>query len=79
MLRFDPSERLTVEEALAHPYLASVRSEAKEMCSAVPMSVQEEVIGEDLDHLYANVSTALTHMLTYKVTITVADNCVTSD
>ena len=56
MLRFDPAERLTVEEALAHPYLASVRSEAKEVCAAVPMSVQEEVLGEDLDHLYANVS-----------------------
>ena len=25
------------------------------------MSVQEEVIGEDLDHLYANVSTPHTH------------------
>ena len=56
MLRFDPAERLTVEEALAHPYLASVRSEAKEVCTAVPMSVQDEVLGEDLDHLYANVS-----------------------
>ena len=56
MLRFDPSERLTVEEALAHPYLASVRSQAKEVCAAVPMSVQDEVQGEDLDHLYANVS-----------------------
>ena len=37
------------------------------MCSAVPMSVQEEVIGEDLDHLYANVSAAhtQTHTHTY--------------
>eukprot|EP01101_Sappina_pedata_P010283 TRINITY_DN643_c0_g1_i2.p1 TRINITY_DN643_c0_g1~~TRINITY_DN643_c0_g1_i2.p1 ORF type:complete len:464 (+),score=149.59 TRINITY_DN643_c0_g1_i2:155-1393(+) len=37
MLVFDPSKRCTVEEALAHPYLESVREDNEEpMCEDVP-------------------------------------------
>ena len=57
MLRFDPSQRLTIDAALAHPYLASVRNESKELKASAPMSDAIESIGEDQDHLHANVST----------------------
>ena len=56
MLRFDPSQRLTVAQALAHPYLASVRNESKETVASTPMSDTIESVGEDQDHLHANVS-----------------------
>lgn len=56
MLRFDPSQRLNVDAALAHPYLASVRNESKELEASAPMSDAIESIGEDQDHLHANVS-----------------------
>ena len=37
MLKFDPTERITVEEALAHPYLASLHDEEDEP-TGEPMS-----------------------------------------
>lgn len=58
MLRFDPSQRLTIDAALAHPYLASVRNESKELKASAPMSDAIESLGEDQDHLHANVSTS---------------------
>ncbi|CAN0490953.1 unnamed protein product, partial [Hapterophycus canaliculatus] len=32
MLRFDPSRRITIDEALEHRYLASCRRPQKEVC-----------------------------------------------
>ena len=56
MLRFDPAQRLTVDAALSHPYLSAVRNESKETVAAAPMSDTIESVGEDQDHLHANVS-----------------------
>ena len=56
MLRFDPTQRLTVDAALSHPYLSAVRNESKETVAAAPMSDTIESVGEDQDHLHANVS-----------------------
>jgi serine/threonine protein kinase len=58
MLKFDPTQRITVDAALAHPYLASVRNLAKEQAAARPMSAEIETIGEDPEHIHANVSAA---------------------
>ena len=58
LLAFDPAKRLSVDEALRHPFLAAFYSEDK-MAQAVcpqPMSVALETIGEDADHIYDNVS-----------------------
>lgn len=56
MLRFDPRHRVSVDAALSHPYLAAVRNVSKETVASVPMSDRIESIGEDQDHLHANVS-----------------------
>lgn len=55
MLRFDPRHRVSVDAALGHPYLAAVRNISKESVAAAPMSDRIESIGEDQDHLHANV------------------------
>ena len=55
MLRFDPRHRVSVDAALGHPYLAAVRNISKETVAPVPMSDRIESIGEDQDHLHANV------------------------
>ena len=34
MLMFDPSKRITVEQALAHPYLATLHDETDEPCAS---------------------------------------------
>jgi hypothetical protein len=62
MLKFDPSQRITIEEALAHPYLTSVRNLAKEQTAACPMSADIETIGEDQEHIHANVSENFLHI-----------------
>jgi hypothetical protein len=35
-----------------------LRSESKEISAETPMSVHDEVLGEDSEHLYVNVSTS---------------------
>lgn len=55
MLAFDPSHRLSVNDALAHPYLCSVRNEVKETVATAPMSDETESKGEDPEHLHGNV------------------------
>ncbi|XP_031113098.1 mitogen-activated protein kinase 3-like [Ipomoea triloba] len=49
MLTFDPSKRITVEEALAHPYLAKLHDEADEPVCPVPFSFDFELqaLGEE--------------------------------
>ena len=56
MLQFDPSKRITVDEALAHPFLAPVRARASEVSAPSPMSAAIESIGESREHLYENVA-----------------------
>jgi serine/threonine protein kinase len=65
MLKFDPAQRITVDAALAHPYLASVRNLAKEQAAARPMSAEIETIGEDPEHIHANVSAHRTAPLSF--------------
>ena len=42
MLAFNPAKRITVEESLAHPFLASVRMLDKEKTAAAPVASIEE-------------------------------------
>ncbi|KAF2861357.1 mitogen-activated protein kinase spm1 [Piedraia hortae CBS 480.64] len=49
MLAFDPSERIKVEEALAHPYLAIWHDPSDEPSCAVPFNFAFEVVEEVSD------------------------------
>eukprot|EP00744_Colponema_vietnamica_P004097 GILI01006171.1.p1 GENE.GILI01006171.1~~GILI01006171.1.p1 ORF type:complete len:646 (-),score=111.79 GILI01006171.1:224-2161(-) len=42
MLRFSPHERLTVDQALAHPFLAQVRDLSKELVASNPVAFEFE-------------------------------------
>ena len=55
MLHFNPNKRITVAEALEHPFLASKRQPAKEAAAESPMSARIESIGESTEHLLENV------------------------
>ena len=55
MLHFNPNKRITVEEALAHPFLADRRDPSKEYVARTPMSAALESVGESTEHLYENV------------------------
>eukprot|EP00596_Hydrurales_sp_CCMP1899_P000447 CAMPEP_0119040786 /NCGR_PEP_ID=MMETSP1177-20130426/10814_1 /TAXON_ID=2985 /ORGANISM="Ochromonas sp, Strain CCMP1899" /LENGTH=557 /DNA_ID=CAMNT_0007006171 /DNA_START=93 /DNA_END=1763 /DNA_ORIENTATION=+ len=55
MLSFDPKSRISVDRALAHPYLAGGRNIGKEIQAHTPMSDEIESIGEDANHLHANI------------------------
>lgn len=56
MLSFSPRKRLTVDEALNHPFLRSKRMPGLEKTAATPMKADLESIGESAEHLFANVS-----------------------
>ncbi|CAN0190254.1 unnamed protein product, partial [Discosporangium mesarthrocarpum] len=47
MLLFDPANRITVEEALEHPYLASCRVPEKEVTAEIPIKMEFENITTD--------------------------------
>jgi len=55
MLHFNPNKRITVAEALEHPFLATKRQPAKEAVASSPMSARIESIGESTEHLLENV------------------------
>jgi hypothetical protein len=57
MLRFDPQQRLTIDAALAHPFLSAVRNLAREIETppAAPLSAELETLGEEPEYLHANV------------------------
>lgn len=61
MLYFNPNNRITVDEALCHPFLASKRQPAREINAASPMSAAIELIGESTSHLYENVKQEVLH------------------
>lgn len=44
MLTFDPYARLTIEECLAHPYLASIRRKKSELTSLEPVELEIEKV-----------------------------------
>ena len=48
MLRFDPHKRIPVEEALAHPYLASLHHPDDEPVCETPFEMKDDVEDDDL-------------------------------
>ena len=42
MLMFDPSKRITVEQALEHPYLASLHDSSDEPCASEPFVFEHD-------------------------------------
>jgi serine/threonine protein kinase len=58
MLTFNPSKRITIEDALRHPYLSCEQSDRREREAICldPMRADIEQISEDPDNLVANVS-----------------------
>ena len=61
LLKFDPSQRISIDAALSHPYLSSVRAEARELEAMSPMCDDIEAVGEDQDHLHANIVKEVMH------------------
>ncbi len=59
MLMFDPSKRITVEDALRHPFLSEEQSDEKERNAVCrhPMSADiESVTEQEMDRLIDHVS-----------------------
>ena len=61
LLKFDPAQRISIDAALTHPYLASVRAESRELEATSPMRDDLETVGEDQDHLHANIVKEVMH------------------
>jgi hypothetical protein len=57
MLAFDPKKRVSVDNALRHPYLSAFHSEERYQaaCSNGPMKADIESICEDQDHILSSV------------------------
>jgi serine/threonine protein kinase len=68
MLVFNPRKRITVEEALNHPFLTSKRVESFEFHAELPMSAAVESMGESGDHLYENVGSMFVECVYFGLT-----------
>ena len=55
MLQFSPRNRVTVEQALGHPFFQDVRNLNVETVAVMPMSVDIETLGESPENLKSNV------------------------
>jgi mitogen-activated protein kinase 1/3 len=64
MLNFFPGDRISVDEALEHPYLSAVRNVAVETVSAHPMHSDIETEGEKGKNLLPNVIREVVHYRT---------------
>ena len=51
MLQFNPRRRVTVSQALNHPFFADIRNPKSETVSDRPLSVDIEMIGESAENL----------------------------
>ncbi|KAF9599631.1 hypothetical protein IFM89_001373 [Coptis chinensis] len=51
MLTFDPRQRMRVEEALAHPYLASLHDISDEAVCSTPLSFDSEQHALSSEHI----------------------------
>jgi serine/threonine protein kinase len=51
MLTFDPNKRITVVEALAHPYFAALHNEEQEIACDTPFDFSFEDVKMDKDKL----------------------------
>jgi len=61
-LMFDPNDRMTIEEALSHPYVAEFRNEATEYVLPEPIKLRIDdndklSIKEYRDALYKEIAT----------------------
>jgi serine/threonine protein kinase len=56
MLLFNPHSRVTVDEALNHPFFGDIRNPAVEFIAEKPMSPDLEFIGESSENLKQNVN-----------------------
>jgi mitogen-activated protein kinase 1/3 len=61
LLLFDPKKRITVDEALMHPFLAPVRDPTRETSSLAPLDATIEVVAESREHVYDSISKELYH------------------
>lgn len=61
MLKFTCSERITIDDALAHPFFAGIRKVELEIEAPDPLSNDIENIEEDDKHLYDSVIGDLLH------------------
>ena len=59
MLQFSPRNRVTVEQALGHPFFQDVRNLDVETTAIMPMSLDIETLGESPENLKSNVLTEL--------------------
>lgn len=58
MLEFSPTRRISVDEALRHPFFADIRNddvESKASLSATPLHIEAEMALETLDTVLLNV------------------------
>lgn len=56
MLEFDPTKRISVDQALGHSFLADFHTHGMEMSSDSPLDSAIEVLRESPDNLKATVS-----------------------
>ena len=56
MLEFDPTKRISVDQALGHSFLADFHTPGMEMSSDRPLDSAVEVLRESPDNLKATVS-----------------------
>jgi mitogen-activated protein kinase 6 len=56
MLQFDPRVRITVNEALGHPFFADIRNASLESTARSPMSFDLENSFESAENLRASVT-----------------------
>ena len=63
MLRFSPAARITVDQALAHPFLAAARQPDRETTCPTPMMFEFEERAEGRGNLLSNVVSEITHYL----------------
>lgn len=52
MLKFNASDRITVDQALNHPYFAKIKKSESEITCETPMDISIEAIEEDKEHLF---------------------------
>ena len=68
LIQFDPDKRMTVEQALAHPYLESYHVESVEPNHSSPLNFSFER-ENDLDNLRILISDAIVTIINYRASL----------